>query len=1016
MEPVTPALNANAAEFVPRTSEVNRIGGDTQTPNGVPGNLNPNAGSGTKTAVVEPAQVTEHRHFKSQEQRVTMVDDSRIMPGEKDYSIMGYNQYSMPENSYTVKNLMQNSVQVAEIQWNLTDTADTMIYVMDYPAIIAKLSSFQQEQLRVFSYFKAFGEFTFKLSATPFHQGTLMAWYDPMAQCRIETFTGAPIQPMYHKDAGDVWKEASTVHGSGCPNIQLDAATSNSGKLITPFEHLQTYLTTNSTDHLPVLGRVFLQVLNPLLCGPGATQSVTVQIFFNCTATELHVPVPPHDPSISSAFFGNVGADDKKYHERRERMRIFNEKEAKFLAEMDILTKAAGGMLGQVLGKEGGEMASSAIGIASDVATGNFSGAASKGIGFLSDALKTFNLDYPTEVHPWGGQAMHNVAPYAHMRGCNQSIRLAAGPTGGYLKNTEFSSGPQTEMNVTNIVRNKMLVYRASTGLPKGSQKAGPNPWTTTMNPGTVLVSMPVYPTYSMLERVNNPAGLTYALKSKDTYLSYMSKFFTQWRGGMSYKIDFVSTMFHSGKVAAIFVPNSKGYLPAVATPPTSRTDWSQYPLYMMDLKESKEFTFTVPYVSSIARKMVVPASWAQLDFIPSDDNPGFSDKHITGWLHFVVFNKLVAPSAVVNQVDLNIYQGGASDIELVAPCGMVCAFTGRVPELRPVIPPVEEMKQEREEAFEKVEIAEAQMNYQGTDLDQQAKRRNAQIQHSVAPPNATKLRGNFDEGVFLNIGPNLVRTEDAHNELVTDVRDLARRMGRIATRNVPIVPDNSYIKGVVASKRYLGAGVAVARDQFAVNPFTADAIFGFSEDSRLTGLCGFACMMEGVSRLYALWHGSLRYTIEPYCTRATNGKLVITYIPNMGEFQSRPEPTGAENLGSVSYENGLFSGYPQMSVNLPQQSSVMVETPFYSPHTQIVTDTQQAGGADPTERSAGYLSITMESTDMTTWPMYKFAYTPTEMRSFAYALYMGGGDDLYFSYLTPPGVTYTSVILSTRQ
>lgn len=81
--------------------------------------------------------------------------------------------------------------------------------------------------------------------------------------------------------------------------------------------------------------------------------------------------------------------------------------------------------------------------------------------------------------------------------------------------------------------------------------------------------------------------------------LAFVSRIFTFWRGSLDFKIEFVTSMFSTGRYSATWIPT-------ITTDPTTDPQLLMaYPSIVMDLHESRSFQFTIPYISELRAKRI---------------------------------------------------------------------------------------------------------------------------------------------------------------------------------------------------------------------------------------------------------------------------------------------------------------------------------------------------------------------------------------------------------------------------
>lgn len=118
------------------------------------------------------------------------------------------------------------------------------------------------------------------------------------------------------------------------------------------------------------------------------------------------------------------------------------------------------------------------------------------------------------------------------------------------------------------------------------------------------------------------------------TPMAYISNMFTYWRTGFTFTFKFVKTEFHSGRYAVVFSPGTQGNL--------AFADTSYLYREILDLRESNEFTITVPYT-------------ATSPYLRTADSGSYAlpDTDYMGRLLIYALNPLVAPSNIESTVEV---------------------------------------------------------------------------------------------------------------------------------------------------------------------------------------------------------------------------------------------------------------------------------------------------------------------------------------------------------------------------
>jgi hypothetical protein len=155
--------------------------------------------------------------------------------------------------------------------------------------------------------------------------------------------------------------------------------------------------------------------------------------------------------------------------------------------------------------------------------------------------------------------------------------------------------------------------------------------WTQAMASGTLLTSWAVRP------------DLNVALTKGAVYppTAFLASQFGYWRGSFKYRVKIVKNEFYSGRLLIAFNPALTSVYPA-------DIDATEYlHRVIVDIRETAEFEFCVPYVSpGLYRKML----------------------DVTGTVSIFVLDPLVAPSTVPTSIALLIEMAGGPDLEFARP------------------------------------------------------------------------------------------------------------------------------------------------------------------------------------------------------------------------------------------------------------------------------------------------------------------------------------------------------------
>jgi hypothetical protein len=399
----------------------------------------------------------------------------------------------------------------------------------------------------------------------------------------------------YAEAAGTAYPVHDIHYATGLPSVKVMASESDPIELRVPFVHPRSFLVSNSDAGYDTLGTVRIQVLNPLQAAAGATTNLTLTVWIYAADSSVHVPVAYHQAQPSG------------------------------LSEL----------ISQIMGpaKQGIQNTRNAVG---HLASGNIGGALRSGQGLIDNLGSIFGFDYPTRIIS-PEKTISPVENLAVAMGASRSQRLAIDPESGYVPSPSIFGSSTEDMDFMKIARTPMLLAQIK--------------WNTTDTAGTSLMQAPVAPSVAPQISV---AGQDVQLLS---YLAYVAQFFTYWRGGIIYDIEFVATRYHSGRILVSYSPNYQV--------PTYSDASSSNPNVVLDIQQTSKISFLVPFTSPTAMKTT---------------RNNVADEFATGFVRLFVQNTLCAASNVAPDIEINVYVRAADDFQFYVPRSP--SFDFRVPPL----------------------------------------------------------------------------------------------------------------------------------------------------------------------------------------------------------------------------------------------------------------------------------------------------------------------------------------------
>jgi len=166
--------------------------------------------------------------------------------------------------------------------------------------------------------------------------------------------------------------------------------------------------------------------------------------------------------------------------------------------------------------------------------------------------------------------------------------------------------------------------------------------FSTSNNAGDTLTNFNLNPNHYW----NQVSGTGGKLFNHYQPLAFVAQYFAQWRGSIKFRIKFVKTEFHSGRIAIAFSPIEAGITSTTQTFATS--DYIHREI--IDLRESSEIEFVIPFVSS--------SPW----------KPTSGSNNNMGNVYIYCVDPLIAPSSVSNSITCLIEVAGGDDMAFSIP------------------------------------------------------------------------------------------------------------------------------------------------------------------------------------------------------------------------------------------------------------------------------------------------------------------------------------------------------------
>lgn len=522
---------------------------------------------------------------------------------------------------HDIKAFLQRPILIHSDEWSSATTSGTQIYTANFPETLIA-NAMYQEKLRGFVGLRATLVVRVQVNTQPFQQGRLMLQYIPYAQ--------------YLGDARVGMINNSLQGRSGCPRTDLDVSVGTEITMRMPYvsPHLYYNLITGQGS----FGTIYLIVYSQLQDELSGTGNVEYSIWAHLEDVEVEFPTG------ASIYTGNAP------NILRTTQQLLMNPKMRFTDE-DLQPPER--IYAQIF---------------AELMDMKNSGVISNTLGVLSDGLNTLsNLPFVgqyLQTPAWVSSAASNLA---QMFGFSK-------PTSQVLTCDTKLRGQSRMANYNGVDMSHKMALSANNELETRGGLAGssvdemalstftsiPNFWTRfTWSVGQLTGSTLYQDLVSPIRIQTTAVDNVY----NTTHMGYVANIHTYWRGSIVYTFKFVKTNFHTGRVQILFAPFWFG---GTDRPIGGLLDLNKCYRTIVDLRESTEVSFTVPYVSSRPWMFTTrpDAPWLTNGTIPDFYNYNCA----TGMIRVDVLNKLVAGHNVHQDIDVIVEVSGGPDLTFAGP------------------------------------------------------------------------------------------------------------------------------------------------------------------------------------------------------------------------------------------------------------------------------------------------------------------------------------------------------------
>jgi hypothetical protein len=485
----------------------------------------------------------------------------------------------------SVKNFLARPVLMTEFKW-LSSDVDLKQYVhLNFPGNwIAR--PMIKEKLAGFKYFRGTIVVRMQVNAQPFNAGRLIMYFAPFGNTQTSN-------PTNQQHFGGI---------TGYRHIDLDLSESTSVEMRIPYMSPLTHIDLVSGKG--EMGNVHVIVYSPLTGGDFVEGAIWAH--FEDVSVEMPTGQPLHGytaPAVETLYAqsgtGKVNPKGEKKKGDFETLFDAQKTVAKKMGKVPVIGPIADGI-------------------------GWLAGAAS-GVAGMFGFSKPTNPDFETPVHP---KFMKHSANY---NGQSQAKTLGLDARNAVIQPSGTFGTDEDEMSLAAILQKPVFFNKFF--------------YDASQVPGAELTRFIVAPDYCTSKLVT---GAPTYIQYNETYLSYMSRLFDLWRGGIDYHFKVVKTPFHSGRIRITFVPG------AGLSTDMSTVDRDKCYTRVIDIRDLTSFDVGIPYVNNRFWSTIVSA---EATFPPHESIP-------SGLVVIEVLNSLRNAGQSADKIDIIIEQSAAEDFQ----------------------------------------------------------------------------------------------------------------------------------------------------------------------------------------------------------------------------------------------------------------------------------------------------------------------------------------------------------------
>jgi len=580
----------------------------------------------------------------------------------------------------SIEGVLERPVLVAKTSWSSEDKVGTKMALFSaeradiiLPQDLCKASKPIRSKLRYFQYLRSAYKVKVVINATPFFSGKLWISYHPYED--YAAYRGL-----------DSFGTVTRV--TGFQGVELDLGCADSAELEVPY--ISPLPAIDLTTSIHKMMRISAYIMAPLRC-EGSGHSVQVKFYLSFSKPVLSVPTirdlsPDLDPDssnnswtarsvfhldkdykgllsgseveIARASQAGVEISFKTPYGRHRKYTLTLPEALDVIKEFDGLPADDVPTMDNHTGVEGAKQSKLGIisgpasivkSIADPLKNVPLIGEVARDVSWVAEWIargaKYFGFSKPSNAST--PVIISNIPGRGYTQTDNMDNSVTLGPLAAQsISGYNRFGTARDEMHISNIISKLQYVNRFS--------------WNKIFPENTVLMQIPVHPMWATDHNsdskhpIGDDSALDTAKMPNVTNMGYVASMFKYWKGSITYRFSFAKTAYHSGRIRVTWVPGDGTSLTA-----TEQANALAYPANhtrIYDLRDSNEFTFTVPYLSNRPALKVT-------DMHQSDWN-----KACNGKLLVTVETQLKAPETVSGLVDMNVWMAGGPDMQFFHP------------------------------------------------------------------------------------------------------------------------------------------------------------------------------------------------------------------------------------------------------------------------------------------------------------------------------------------------------------